>query len=237
MARAATAAAARAPARSRTHAAPAPRRARPAPARPERARPRTRPAQQPGSPASRSALRFVERRAGVLLDRLLRGRLWVGCIGLLLAGIVFLNVSLLELNQEIAHTGARAGALDRQNSALRMRVASLDSSERVLRIAARRGMVFPPAGAYRYLSQRPWLDGLLAARRAAAPQSAGATSATSATSAASGTGTTPRQQGTAAATPSARSTYAPPTAASSPGAGQRSATPASPPTAAAAPHP
>src|SRR5947208_2024911 len=108
MARAATAAAARAPARSRTHAAPAPRRARPAPARPERARPRTRPGQQPGSPASRSALRFVERRAGVLLDRLLRGRLWVGCIGLLLAGIVFLNVSLLELNQEIAHTGARA---------------------------------------------------------------------------------------------------------------------------------
>ncbi|TML37309.1 MAG: hypothetical protein E6G29_02035 [Actinobacteria bacterium] len=176
----------------------------------------------------------MERRAGVLLDRLLRGRLWVGCIGLLLAGIVFLNVSLLELNQEIAHTGARAGALDRQNSALRMRVASLDSSERVLRIAARRGMVFPPAGAYRYLSERPWLDGLLAARRAAAPQSAGAASATSA---ASGTATTPRQQGTAAATPSARSTYAPPTAASSPGAGQRSATPASPPTAAAAPHP
>ena len=111
--------------------------------------------------------RFVEARTSGLLDQLLRGRLWVGFIGALLAGIVFLNVSLLQLNQDIARTTVRATALDRQNSALRARLAVLDSAARIQRLAEARGMLMPAPGQYRYLRARPWLDAELANRRAA----------------------------------------------------------------------
>ena len=114
--------------------------------------------------------RFVEARTSGLLDQLLRGRLWVGFIGALLAGIVFLNVSLLQLNQDIAHTTVRATALDRQNSALRARLAVLDSAARIQRLAEARGMLMPAPGQYRYLRARPWLDAELANRRAAQPR-------------------------------------------------------------------
>ena len=103
----------------------------------------------------------------------------MGCIGVLLAGIVFLNVTLLELNQEIARTSAKAGVIDRQNSELRMKLAGLDSSQRIIRLATRSGMVFPQAGDYHYLQPRA-SDGVLAARRAIPPRSATATGAATA---------------------------------------------------------
>ena len=109
--------------------------------------------------------RFVEAGTAGLLDRLLRGRLWVGFIGALLAGIVFLNVSLLQLNQDIARTSVHAAALDRQNSTLRQHLAALDSIDRIIRVAQARGMVMPPPGEYRYLRAHAWLDAAVAARR------------------------------------------------------------------------
>src|ERR671929_166822 len=39
--------------------------------------------------------------AALVLDRVLRGRTWIGVVAALLAGIVFLNVSVLELNRGI----------------------------------------------------------------------------------------------------------------------------------------
>ena len=60
-----------------------------------------------------------------LLDRILRGRGWVVCVGALLAGIVFLNVSLLEVNSGIAEMGERSSELRRDNSILRQEVARL----------------------------------------------------------------------------------------------------------------
>src|SRR5947209_4829160 len=196
--------------RSRTVPPPARRRTRP---EPQHRPPRPQPVQAPRPRATSALLRFAENRANGLLDWLLRGRLWVGCIGALLAGIVFLNVSLLELNQEIARTSAKAGVLDRQNSALRMRLSGLDSTDRIQRIAQRRGMLFPQAGDYRYLTPRG-SDGRLAAQRAIAPNGGSATSTLAAT-AASGTAAAPAYQQTAAAaprrayTPSARSTATP----------------------------
>jgi cell division protein FtsL len=92
------------------------------------------------------------------------------CVGALLAGIVFLNVSLLQLNQEIARTTTQATALDRQNSTLRARLAALEPSERIQRLAEARGMRMPAPGQYRYLRARPWLDAELAARRTTAPE-------------------------------------------------------------------
>src|SRR5438309_12039728 len=137
MARAA-AATAPAPGRQRPERAPAPARRRSGPVAPAR---RSRPAAQPRPGAPAALARFVEASTNGLLDRLLRGRLWVGCIGVLLAGIVFLNVSLLELNQDIAHTSAHAAALERQNSGLRERLAAMDSVDRTIRVAQTRGMV------------------------------------------------------------------------------------------------
>jgi hypothetical protein len=130
-----------------------------------------------------------------MVDQLLRGRLWVGLMGALLAGIVFLNVSLLQLNRDIGRTTTQATALDHQNSRLRARLASVDSSERFQRLALAHGMVMPAPGQYRYLVARPWLDAALAAQRvtppsltagalAAAPAAASSTVATTATAAA-----------------------------------------------------
>ena len=124
-------------------------------------------------PARRTAptlARIIDAATHTLIDRLLVGRIWVGCIGVLLAGIVGLNVSLLELNREIARTTTRATALDRQNSHLRAKVAALDSSERIQSLAERRGMVMPAPGEFRYLHARPWLDAELATRRVVAPE-------------------------------------------------------------------
>ena len=162
--------------RSRTVPPPARRRTRP---EPQHRPPRPQPVQAPRPRATSALLRFAENRANGLLDWLLRGRLWVGCIGVLLAGIVFLNVTLLELNQEIARTSAKAGVIDRQNSELRMKLAGLDSSQRIIRLATRSGMVFPQAGDYHYLQPRA-SDGVLAARRAIPPRSATATGAATA---------------------------------------------------------
>jgi len=125
---------------------------------------------KPRARVAPAVARFVEARTSGLLDQLLRGRLWVGFIGALLAGIVFLNVSLLQLNQDIARTTVRATALDRQNSALRTRLAALDSAARIQRLAEARGMLMPAPGQYRYLRARPWLDAELANRGAAQPR-------------------------------------------------------------------
>ena len=171
MARASAAAARPAPSRAPARRTAPPRR-RSGPAAPHRRSPRP----APTAVRHRAALglaRFLEAGTNGLIDRLLRGRLWVGCVGLLLAGIVFLNVSLLQLNQDIARTTTHATALDRQNSGLRARLAALDSSERIQRLAEARGMVMPAPGQYRYLRAHPWLDAELAARRVTAPQPAG----------------------------------------------------------------
>ena len=86
-----------------------------------------------------------------MLDRLLRGRAWVACVGLLLAGIVFLNVSLLEVNGGIANVNERATALKRENAALRLEVARLVSSERIERAAVAQGFVMPAPGKVAYV--------------------------------------------------------------------------------------
>jgi hypothetical protein len=81
----------------------------------------------------------------------------------LLAGIVFLNVALLEVNGSIARMDTRAADLARENSALRMRVARLGSSERIQREAAGRGFVAAAPGRVTYLNAGPG-DAVVAAR-------------------------------------------------------------------------
>jgi cell division protein FtsL len=151
MARAATARAA----------APAPRRTAPAPARrpPRRVSGRARPAPAP-----------LPRGARVL-DALLTGRIWIGLVGVLLAGIVFFNVDLLQMNREITQMADKAAEIKRQNDRLRHDYARLASSERIQEAAAALGLVYPAAGEVRYLESNPKLDAHNASKRIIAPTS------------------------------------------------------------------
>lgn len=109
----------------------------------------SRPARRRHAPSRVGA---VVAGAPALLDRLLRGRVWVALIAVLLTGIVFLNVALLELNGGIARTDSRVSELRGENAALRLRVARLGSSERIRRVAEARGFVAAPPGQVGYLS-------------------------------------------------------------------------------------
>ena len=78
----------------------------------------------------------------------------MACIGVLLAGIVFLNVSLLEVNGGIANVSERSAALKRENAELQLKVAELASSERIQAAAAERGYALPEPAAVTYLQSK-----------------------------------------------------------------------------------
>ena len=104
-----------------------------------------------------------------VVDGLLRGRAWIWLIGLLLGGIVAMQVSLLKLNAGISRAVTTAGTLERQNALLESEIGRLSSGERIRDAAAQGGLVTPPAGAVTYLHARPDRDARLAARRMQPP--------------------------------------------------------------------
>jgi cell division protein FtsL len=116
--------------------------------------------------------RSLRARTARVLDALLSGRGWIALIGVLLVGIVFFNVDLLQMNRDIAKTAERASALKRENARLRLDVARLASSERIQEAAAGLGLVLPAPGEVRYLKARPVLDARRAAKRITEPNSA-----------------------------------------------------------------
>jgi cell division protein FtsB len=119
--------------------------------------------------AAPALARVAQGGASLLLDNILRGRAWVFVVGVLLAGIVFLNVSVLELNRGIAQTAAKSESIERTNSRLRDRVAKLDSAERIQRAAEARGFMLPQPGDVTYVDPRPGRDARLAVKRLAEP--------------------------------------------------------------------
>ncbi len=131
-------------------AAPLPQR-RPAPARTGRPTARKPAARQP--------------TGALVLDKLLAGRAWIGLVFVLLAGIVFFNVDLLQMNREIARNADRAAAIKTENARLRADLARLGSSERIQQVAAQAGLVLPAPGEVRYLRTTPAADARRAAKR------------------------------------------------------------------------
>jgi cell division protein FtsL len=131
-----------APGRPYVRPRPAPPRRRAGPA----ARPRTGPVARP-----RTATRAPRRDFVTVLDRLLRGPVYIAVVGILLVGIVFFNVDVLELNHGIARTDAHAAQLKRENAALTLQLAKLGSSERIQLVALQHGLVLPQPGDVRYL--------------------------------------------------------------------------------------
>jgi cell division protein FtsL len=103
------------------------------------------------------------------VDRLLTGRAWILLVAGLLAGIVFANVALLELNAGIARTTEKVATLKRENARLRLEAARLGSTERIQRAAADLGLVLPAPGQVRYLKARPGQDAALAVKRMTEP--------------------------------------------------------------------
>jgi cell division protein FtsL len=81
-----------------------------------------------------------------LVDRAIRGRLWIGVIGILLFGLVAVQVTLLKLNAGIGSAVEQTAALERSNGELRAQVSKLSSGERIQAKAGQIGMVLPPAG-------------------------------------------------------------------------------------------
>src|ERR687896_93467 len=104
-----------------------------------------------------------------LVDRLLRGRAWIWLIGVMLGGIVAMQVSLLKLNAGISRAVTTASTLERQNADFEAKIARLSSGERVRAAVVDEGMVTPPPGTIEFLRARPDRDGRLAVRRMEPP--------------------------------------------------------------------
>lgn len=154
------AAPARAPRRKRPAlaVAPAPKApARPAPARaPARKSPARKPAPARRAPARRAPARRPGRQlipiavgtaAAVrnlpdssLMVRLTRGRAWIGVLGMLLAGIVALNVITLSLAATAGQVDQNIQALDQENSILRSRDAQKSGAARISHDAVSLGL-------------------------------------------------------------------------------------------------
>jgi cell division protein FtsL len=117
------------------------------------------------APAGRS---LRGRLAGVA-DSLLHGRGWIALVAVLLVGIVFFNVDLLQMNRDIAQTADRAATVKRENAQLKLRLARLASTERIQQVAQQRGLVLPQPGQIRYLRAHGAIDGRRAAKRISAP--------------------------------------------------------------------
>lgn len=104
-----------------------------------------------------------------LVDRLLRGRAWIAFIGALLVGVVFLNVSLLEINRGITEKADKIAALKRANGQKRVEVAELASSERIQQAATDLGFLLPAPGDVTYLRATPSRDAKRAAQTIVPP--------------------------------------------------------------------
>jgi cell division protein FtsL len=198
---AAAAPARRAPARAPVRRAPAHRApARWAPLGPRRVSgpARTRPTQR-GVAAGGLLLQLLsllERLAGHrLLERLIRGRLWIGIVAFALIGIVTVQLTLLKLNGGVGRALEHEALLQRENAALAIENSEVASAARVQARASQLGMVLAPTSRLRFLQARSRSDlgkaaGALASHTAAqassteegAATSAGSSSAEEATS-------------------------------------------------------
>jgi cell division protein FtsL len=113
--------------------------------------------------------RAARARTSSLLDALLSGRGWIALVFVLLAGIVFFNVDLLQMNRDIARNADKISALKRANARLLLDEARLASSERIQEAAAQLGFVLPAPGEVRYLKARPTRDAGQAVKRITEP--------------------------------------------------------------------
>ncbi|MBI5310539.1 MAG: hypothetical protein HZB14_05875 [Actinobacteria bacterium] len=83
-----------------------------------------------------------------------RGRILIVVAGLLAAGLIYINVGKLEAGDGYGRYAQRSLELQRENTIIRSKVAQLESSERIARLAKKLGMVMPQPEQFKYLSTR-----------------------------------------------------------------------------------
>ncbi|HEX3242758.1 MAG TPA: hypothetical protein VHQ97_06735 [Solirubrobacterales bacterium] len=149
--------------------APSPKRApaKRAPARRRRPAPVRRPGGQLIPIAVNTASAVGRLPDSGLVVRMTRGRAWIGVLGVLLAGIVALNVITLSFAASAGHIDQNVQALDRENSILRSHDAQLSATERVRGEAATLGLAASTAEDVGYVQAGPD-DVRVAAERLAA---------------------------------------------------------------------
>ncbi|HVU77431.1 MAG TPA: cell division protein FtsL [Gaiellaceae bacterium] len=99
-----------------------------------RPRPRTR---------TRKRVRRASARGGIL---------WIAIGGILLAGVVFVNVAVLQLNLRLDSANAERSKLLAENAALQTQYAQLISSPRVSAAATKQlGLVYKDPSQYGYV--------------------------------------------------------------------------------------
>lgn len=125
--------------------------------------------------AARPALRVVsggiEKLPAANATPAARGRLLILIAGVLAAGLIYINVGTLEAGDGYGKYAERSLELQRENTALRAKIANLSSAERIQRYAKRRGMVSPAPEQFDYLRAKRG-DALKGSRgyKAPAPQ-------------------------------------------------------------------
>lgn len=113
--------------------------------------PARRPARRRPAPARRHGGHLIPIAVGTatavrnlpdsgLMVRMTRGRLWIGVLGMLLAGIVALNVVTLSIAAEAGQVQQRIQALDEDNSILRSRDAQRSGAGRIQHEASALGL-------------------------------------------------------------------------------------------------
>jgi cell division protein FtsB len=120
--------------------------------RPRAATAPPRPQPALGSIGERALGAAFRLRDSHLVDRLVRGRVWIGLLCLLLIGLVGLNVSLLKLNAAAGRNAEWAKKLRVENADLAARVSRLRSGQRIQASARRLGLVMPSAASVHYLT-------------------------------------------------------------------------------------
>jgi hypothetical protein len=173
-------AAAPAPAPSRTK----PPRRRKAAAAPARAPQRSRPRPQPKRAAPKRAPRRAQPRLALvvgrtaatvrdlpdsgLIVRMTRGRLWIGVLGLLLVGIVALNVVTLSFAASLGKIEEQSSALEAESGVLANRLATKNASDRIHHEGAAMGLVSASPDEAAMIEATPGDAATAAARLAAA---------------------------------------------------------------------
>lgn len=138
---------------------PAPSRALPG-SRPRRPAPTRRP-----RPARRSSGRVTQRAGvalrtldaldgisrGAVLDRLIRGRAWIGVLAFALIGIVAMQLMVLKLNTDVGRTLTREALLQRENAQIGIEDAATLSGDRIEPLASAAGMRVVAPGSLLFL--------------------------------------------------------------------------------------
>ncbi len=157
------------PKRRKRAVAPAPVRRAPARA-PQRARPKTR--RSPGARviplAGRTAVAVRDLPDSGLMVRMTQGRLWIGVLGVLLVGIVGLNVVTLSFAASNGGIDEQITALERENGILKVRDAQKSATGRVRSGGGELGLAMPSSESIRFIDFDRDTIATAAARMAAA---------------------------------------------------------------------